>query len=347
MVNRIYRVLLPIDNATEVRIYHSAGADLAFDPVSGLPGDNFISFTSSTLSESEAALVPHIKDSFAAYATTADLSIIKAALKGELVAIAYSADGEMLSATRVQIAKALDDIYTSGDNDANEATFGVAYTSDSITVSVWAPTAQVVALQVFDEAKILTSTETMILDAATGIWSFTGDKVSYDRKFFRYDVSVYHPVSQQVENLWSTDPYSVSLATNGLYSQFVNLNDDDLKPVDWDNHLSPTIAEVEDAVIIEAHIRDVSVTDTTTTAENRGKYLAFTETDTNAVQYLKSLADAGVTHFHMLPANDIATIKEGVGETVNIQTLLLNYVPYNQMRRFVGWKMMLPLFFRC
>ncbi|GAW95603.1 MULTISPECIES: alpha-1,6-glucosidase domain-containing protein [Colwellia] len=311
-------VLLPIDNAAEVRIYHSATADLAFDAVTGITGDNYITFTASTLSENEAALVPHIKDSFAAYATNADLSLIKAALKGELVAIAYSANGEMLSATRVQIAKALDDIYTSGDNDANEAILGLVYTANNITASVWAPTAQSVALHVFDKAKTLTSTETMILDAATGIWSFTGDKVSYDRQFFRYQVSVYHPVSQKIENIWSTDPYSVSLATNGLYSQFVNLNDDDLKPVDWDNHLSPTIAEIEDAVILEAHIRDFSITDSSTTAQNRGKYLAFTETDSNAVQYLKSLADAGVTHFHMLPANDIATIKEGVGETVNI-----------------------------
>ena len=311
-------IILATDNAAEVRLYHSENADLIFDPISGISGDNFISFTPSTLTESEAALVPHIKDSFSAYATTAEVSLIKTALKGELVAIAYSAEGEMLSATRVQIAKALDDIYTSGDFDANEATLGLVYSKDIITASVWAPTAQSVKLQVFDNAKTLISTEVMLLDTDTGIWSFSGDKAVYDRKFFRYQVSVYHPISQKVESIWSTDPYSVSLATNGLYSQFVNLNDDDLKPVDWDNHLSPTIAEIEDAVILEAHIRDFSITDSTTTAENRGKYLAFTETDSNAVQYLKSLADAGVTHFHMLPANDIATIKEGAGETVNI-----------------------------
>ena len=312
------KMLLPTGNAAEVRIYHAANADLAFDSISGISGDNYLSFNPSTLSESEAALVPHIKDSFAAYETTAALTNVKAALKGELVAIAYSADGEMLSATRVQIAKALDDIYTSGDSDADEATLGLVYANDSITAKVWAPTAQSVALQVFDSAKTLSSTETMTLDAATGIWSFTGDKAVYDRQFFRYQVSVYHPVSQKIETIWSTDPYSVSLATNGSYSQFVNLADDDLKPVDWDSHLSPTIAEIEDAVILEAHIRDFSITDSTTTAENRGKYLAFTETDSNAVQYLKGLADAGVTHFHMLPANDIATIKEGAAETVNI-----------------------------
>eukprot|EP00487_Bulimina_marginata_P008055 TRINITY_DN30042_c0_g1_i1.p1 TRINITY_DN30042_c0_g1~~TRINITY_DN30042_c0_g1_i1.p1 ORF type:complete len:129 (-),score=35.13 TRINITY_DN30042_c0_g1_i1:133-480(-) len=115
----------------------------------------------------------------------------------------------------------------------------------------------------------------MTLDAATGIWSFTGDKAVYDRQFFRYQVSVYHPVSQKIETIWSTDPYSVSLATNGSYSQFVNLADDDLKPVDWDSHLSPTIAEIEDAVILEAHIRDFSITDSTTSVENRGKYLSF------------------------------------------------------------------------
>lgn len=312
------KILLATSNAAEVRIYHAANADLAFDSMSGISGDNYLSFSPSTLSESEAALVPHIKDSFATYASDAELANIKAALKGELVAIAYSADGEMLSATRVQIAKALDDIYTSGDNDADEAMLGLVYTNDSITAKVWAPTAQSVELHVFDSTKTLSSTEKMALDDATGIWSFTGDKAVYDRQFFRYQVSVYHPVSQKIETIWSTDPYSVSLATNGLYSQFVNLNDDDLKPVNWDSHLSPTIAEIEDAVILEAHIRDFSITDNTTSAENRGKYLAFTETDSNAVQYLKGLADAGVTHFHMLPANDIATIKEGVAETVNI-----------------------------
>ncbi len=311
-------VLLPTANAAELRIYHAANADIAFDSAMGIAGDDYISFAPAALEEKQAALVPHIKDSFSAYATNADLSLIKMALKGELVAIAYSADGEMISATRVQIAKALDDIYTSGENDANEARLGIRYTADSITASVWAPTAQNVALQVFDNTKALTSTETMILDLDTGIWSFTGDKSSLDRQFFRYQVNVYHPVSEKIENMWSTDPYSVSLSTNGLYSQFVNLADDDLKPLGWDEHLSPTIAEIEDAVILEAHIRDFSVTDNTTSIENRGKYLAFTETNSAAVQYLQRLAGAGVTHFHMLPANDIATIKEGADETVNI-----------------------------
>ncbi|MDH3532771.1 MAG: DUF3372 domain-containing protein, partial [Gammaproteobacteria bacterium] len=117
-----------------------------------------------------------------------------------------------------------------------------------------------------------------------------------------------------------TDPYSVSLATNGRYSQFVDLNDDDLKPTGWDGHAVPAIGNPEDAVIYEGHIRDFSAADASTSAANRGKYLAFTESGTAPVMHLEELAEAGVTHFHVLPAFDIASVNEDVSRQLSLDS---------------------------
>jgi pullulanase len=75
-------------------------------------------------------------------------------------------------------------------------------------------------------------------------------------------------------------------------------------------------------VIYEGSIRDFSVRDTSTSTANRGKYMAFTEMDSAPVAHLKKLAEKGLTHFHMLPANDIASIEEDVSKTVNFSSTL-------------------------
>jgi len=157
----------------------------------------------------------------------------------------------------------------------------------------------------------------MMVDADTGIWSFTAPS-SVDRLFYRYELTVYHQQNQRIETIEATDPYSVSLSTNGDYSQFVNLADNDLKPTGWDEHTIPEVVNVEDSVIYEGHIRDFSILDTSTSVENRGNYLAFTEETSAPVKHLQSLADAGLTHFQMLPANDIASIDEDETGRINL-----------------------------
>ena len=65
----------------------------------------------------------------------------------------------------------------------------------------------------------------MVRDDTSGVWRHEGD-MSLDRQLYRYEVTVYHPITGNVETLLVTDPYSVSL-TNGRFSRFVNLADDD------------------------------------------------------------------------------------------------------------------------
>ncbi|MGB0899797.1 MAG: alpha-1,6-glucosidase domain-containing protein, partial [Psychrobium sp.] len=238
-------------------------------------------------------------------------------LTGKLLAIAYASDNSVLAATYVQTPRVIDDIYTANSSDADESSLGLIYSASDITAKLWAPTAQQVKLNIYNQAKELQSSDVMVVDTNTGIWSFA-TPITNDRLYYRYELTVYHPQNLQFETIWSTDPYSVSLSTNGDYSQFVNLNDADLKPIGWDDHNIPTIANNEDSVIYEGHVRNFSIHDESTTEANRGKYLAFTEENSAPVQHIKALAQAGLTHFQVLPVNDIASINEDTNQTINL-----------------------------
>lgn len=300
----------------KVRVYSSSVDDLGFNGETGMTGDNFIEFAPAT-NNATALGMPRYSALQAFEATSPDSDKAKQMLTGKLLAIAYDSDDVVLAATYVQTPRVLDALYTASNADADEATLGLTYTDTDITANLWAPTAQQVSLQIFNAAKELQSTAAMVLDSDTGIWSFT-TPISNDRLFYRYELTVYHHQYLQFETLLTTDPYSVSLSTNGDYSQFVNLSDADLKPTDWDSHAIPTIAAIEDAIIYEGNIRDFSILDDSTTAANRGKYLAFTEETSVPVSHLKDLVTAGLTHFQVLPANDIASVEEDLSKQINL-----------------------------
>lgn len=304
------------NSVANVRVYSSAVNDLGFNGDTGIAGENYIEFIPATNS-ANALDLPRYSVLDAYEAANPDSSKVKQMLKGKLLAIAYNSADEVVAATYVQTPQVLDALYTSGSNDADEAQLGLSYSATDIKATLWAPTAQQVSLKIYNAEKILQSTETMTFDSATGIWSST-TPINNDRLFYRYELTVYHHQNKQFETLWSTDPYSVSLSTNGMYSQFVNLQDTDLKPLGWDTHSIPVIADIEDAIIYEGNIRDFSVRDESTSVANRGKYLAFTEESSVPVTHLKSLATAGLTHFQILPANDIASVNEDFSQQINL-----------------------------
>ena len=102
----------------------------------------------------------------------------------------------------------------------------------------------------------------------------------------------------------------MSLSTNSTRSQIVDLNDTSLQPTDWTQLTKPPLAAPEDAVIYELHVRDFSINDQTVPEAERGTFKAFTELTSNGMQHLNALAQAGLTHVHLLPAFDFATIEE-------------------------------------
>ncbi|MDR7090664.1 alpha-1,6-glucosidase domain-containing protein [Cellvibrio fibrivorans] len=315
----------------KVELYNSTAGGMAPAADGKLTGGSLLAQLGAgrPMTDDERALVPHLAN-YIAYdlPTSVSLDAIKAALKDELIIIGRYDSVEEAGTiergrgTRIQVAKALDDLYTKGSNDADEAKLGVSYSS-GVGVSVWAPTAQEVDLRIYSGDPLkLADSKPMNWNAATGIWTYTGTATELDRKYYRFRIKGYSPVSKKVQRLEVTDPYSISLSTNGRHSQFVNLNDSDLKPAGWDGHMVPTVAAPEMINIYETHIRDFSANDQSTSAVYRGKYMAFTQSGTAPVNHLQELVDAGMTHIHFLPSNDSSSIKESSDEQVNLDSYI-------------------------
>jgi len=318
-------LLINDDIAQSIRVYSTEQLPTLF-PGEGFRGIDYVEFTRSDgeLAQSELDRAHH-RSGMAQFVanTSIDDADIKTMLQGRLMAVLVDDTGEAYSGYLMQNAGVLDDLYTTAEADADEAPLGITYDGDSVTAAVWAPTASNVALKLYSERDAqgdytVVDTQAMTLDQATGIWSYEGDRGVLDRQLFRYEVSVYHHVNDEFVTHEVIDPYAISVTTNGRYARFVDLNDADTKPENWDDHVVPAGQNPEDIIVYEGHIRDFSVSDQSTSLANRGKYLAFTEQDSAPVNHLKALAQAGLTHFQVLPSNDIASIEEDSANAVDV-----------------------------
>jgi pullulanase len=182
-------------------------------------------------------------------------------------------------------------------------------------LSVWAPTATTVKVIVKDpQGKPPAEATQIITQALTskskGVWEVLGPE-GWDRAYYQLEIDVYQPLTQTFQTYRVTDPYAVSLSTNSEWSQFVDLRDADLKPAQWESpekaYKNPEAPE--DWVLYELHVRDFSQKDLKVPAAHRGKYTAFSQPGAGQA-HLQKLARSGVTHIHLLPVFDIATIPE-------------------------------------
>ncbi|MDF2153956.1 alpha-amylase [Vibrio sp. CAU 1672] len=243
----------------------------------------------------------------------------KALLKQYPMAVALDAGGKPLAVSRVQFPFVVDALYTAGNNDADEAQLGSWIADGQSEFRLWAPTAKQVELYLYDEQKkpLAQSPLAMSENTQTGIWSYSGD-AALKGSFFRYRVQVYHPKTNLLEWVMTTDPYSVSLSTGSLYSQLVDMADEQTKPQGWDTQTIPPIGKPEDNIIYEMHVRDFSGSDLDGTPAYNGKYLAFTEAQRASVQHLQALRDAGLNTVHLLPSFDISSVEEDQSKRVDL-----------------------------
>lgn len=298
----------------ELRYSHDASIRVFPDEIRG--GTSIFMESGAILSEELADKFRHISE-WPAFSVSADDETIKEALKGQLVAIAYDDAGSPIASTKVQTHGVLDDLYTySGD-------LGPVYTNDGIELSVWAPTAQSLELVMYDREKTKVATISPNQNnPSDGVWRFSADS-DFDRYFYRFDITVYHPDNNRINQLEVTDPYSVSLSTDSRYSQLVDLTDESLKPAGWDD-IRKVQPKHTDISLYESHMRDFSFYDMTVPEEHRGTYMAFTHNGKNGselsdgMNHLLKLHEAGLTHLHLLPVNDIATIVEDMDERVDL-----------------------------
>ncbi|MBW5248930.1 pullulanase-type alpha-1,6-glucosidase [Streptomyces sp. P01-B04] len=284
--------------ATSQQLVHASSGGISV--VDGALSDEgqWLRLSPSALTDAQKAKYPHLKDYPAFAIDTRDRDRVREALRGQLIATQRAANGALLAATGVQSAGVLDDLY---GTKASSASLGPVFRHGTPTLSVWAPTARTVSLELDGK------TVPMRRDDRTGVWSVTGNR-SWNGKPYRYAVDVWAPTVQKLVTNKVTDPYSTALTTDSARSLVVDLDDSKLAPKGWSGLRKPAAVPLRDAQIQELQIRDFSIADPT--SKHPGEYLAFTDTRSDGMKHLKELAGSGTNYVHLLPAFDIGTIPE-------------------------------------
>ena len=181
---------------------------------------------------------------------------------------------------------------------------GAVVSGDQTTFKVWAPTASEVKLDLYSDGHTDTLIKSVPMTRGEkGVWSYT--EACGHGTYYTYTVTT------AVGTQTATDPYGKAAGLNGNRSMVVDLSKTNPEGWDTDTLQNPINAYTE-AVIWEVHVRDFS--NLIGSSQYKGKYLAFTEKGLVnehgmpvGVDYLKQL---GITHVHLLPVYDYATVDE-------------------------------------
>lgn len=293
------------------KLYYAAGGGLG-SGVQGVTGaDGSMDLRPAPLPQDVRDKFPHLAGATGLALSSQDAAKVAALASNQFAIAQFDTAGKLVQVTSLQTAGMLDNVFGARAADAK---LGVSFNGAGVpTFRVWAPTAKSVALDIYPDANAPAGAQVpMRLDAATGGWSYTAPNAAWtNRAYYTYTVKV---LSRWANNTLVTntvtDPYSLSLNANSARTYIANLDSEQLKPRGWDRHRIPDLAHAADIALYELHVRDFSVSDDSVPAARRGKYLAFTERNSRGMRHLKSLAKAGLTHVHLLPAFDLASIDE-------------------------------------
>ncbi len=180
---------------------------------------------------------------------------------------------------------------------------GATIEGENTVFKVWAPTASKVVLNLFNEGNDSDAYKNVeMTKGEKGVWTYT-EKCGHGT-YYTYSVTT------SVGTQEATDPYAKSAGVNGNRSMVVDLSK--TNPEGWGEKFVSGIDSYSDAVIWEVHVRDFS--NKIEASQYKGKYLAFTETglkNENGVSVgIDYLVNLGITHVHLLPVYDYATVDE-------------------------------------
>lgn len=105
----------------------------------------------------------------------------------------------------------------------------------------------------------------------------------------------------------AVDPYAKAVGANGGRAMIVNLAK--TNPAGWATDRKPKFGQPTDAVIYELHVRDATI-HASAGAKHKGKFLGLTERGLRHGAGLDHLRELGITHLHLLPVFDYASVDE-------------------------------------
>ena len=190
--------------------------------------------------------------------------------------------------------------YTYDGND-----LGAVINGDSTTFKLWAPTASKIVLNLFEKGNGGSAYKTIqMTKGEKGVWSHT-------EAYCGHGVYYTYTVTTSVGTQEAVDPYAKAAGLNGNRGMVVDLSK--TNPEGWENDdFESPIDSYSDAVIWEVHVRDFS--NKIASSNYKGKYLAFTErglVNSSGIPVgVDYLVELGITHVHLLPVYDYATVDE-------------------------------------
>jgi pullulanase len=302
------------------KLYYAANGGLGSD-VTGVTGyDSAMDLTASaTLPVALNTKYPHLMGATALTLSAQDAATVAAKASGQFAIAQFDANGKLVQVTSLQMSGMLDAVFAP---QAASAQLGVTFDRNDVpTFRVWAPTAKAVSLNLYaDAGGARVRQVAMTRDGASGVWRYTApDSSLTNRYYYTYDVQVLSRwANNAIVTNTVTDPYSVSLNANSGRSFIASLDSRAMKPDGWDHHAIPRLDHAADISLYELHVRDFSAGDSSVPAGHRGKYLAFTDSGSNGMRHLRSMREAGLSHVHLLPAFDFASVNEAGCRTPDI-----------------------------
>jgi pullulanase len=187
---------------------------------------------------------------------------------------------------------------------------GAIWSNERTTFKLWTPVADSVTLNLYKSGDyrcedLINNYE--MIKGEKGVWSIV---IEGDIKNTYYTFTC--EIDGGIEEF--CDPYAKACGVNGKRAMVVDLQS--CNPKDWNKDKNPN----EDlplckSIIYELHTRDFSA-DKSSNIENRGKFLGLIEKNrtVNGKGQIKSgldhLLELGITHIHLLPFYDYATVDE-------------------------------------
>lgn len=182
----------------------------------------------------------------------------------------------------------------------------LVYKPEQSIFTLWAPTASKARLNLYTAGEGGEPEEQIEMNMADdGTWRINVDR-DLKGKFYTFQIEKDGKWLEETPGIWAK-----AVGINGNRAAVIDWNE--TNPEGWESDQSPELKMYSDIILYELHHRDFSIAPDSGVT-NKGKFLALTETGTktpeghaSGIDHLKEL---GVTHIHILPSFDFATVDE-------------------------------------
>lgn len=185
---------------------------------------------------------------------------------------------------------------------------GVIWSSNMVTVRIWAPTAMELLFRLYEKAESNDPLQVISMERGeSGTW-FTHLEGNFANSYYTFQVRDTQGWLNECPDIGAT-----ATGINGLRGLI--LDPSVTNPENWEeDHLSP-VSQPVDMVIYELHVRDFTISPDSG-AVHKGKYLGLAERNTRSPLGLSTgldhLKELGITHVHLLPIADFYTVDEKI-----------------------------------